>query len=409
MSPISFPVSDQAADPYGWFLSRVYDARKDATATYVADTGHTLTQETHSASTHSFTTRWKNGTLRNYANVRIECGSKAPALNNWGSTSYSSPKPDWATLAAFGQQAIANRAPARANFEASQFLGELREGLPSIIGAAVLKGRVKDVMKNAGGEYLNLQFGWLPLVSEIKKLCSTLMDVESILTNKRGQNGKPVRASFAPPALLSSDTQTFSTLVLGAVIGDLNVGSHVSPAIVPLVRAQPSGYVTTSGLDGYDVKIIRSVSTERRFSGSFTSNYSYPGANADWLEKATALMNLELTPTVLWELAPWSWLVDWFFKIQSTIESNQIAADKRIVMNYGYVTQVDRMACLITGNIAERGSSGDPTFRAPFTSMSEHSYIKRMRANPFGFQASSWSGLSLDQLAILGALGIRRA
>lgn len=408
-APYAVPVSDQLADPYAWYLSRVYNARKSKAATYVADTGHSVHMEDHSYHPVDFTVGRVVGSTHipiPFRGVYFAPNSNAPNLAGWGSAYWHNPVPSYSDLAAFGQQAISRRAPAHAEFSLSQFLGELREGLPSILGAALLKARTKDALKATGGEYLNVQFGWLPMVSDLKKLVQTLLDLEAILSNKRGQFGQPQRATFSPPPIQIGDTQSIGltglTLTGGAWGGNTLAPTHVRTWV-------NKGYNTayTSLVYASDVVAIRSGTRERRFTGSFTSSYVYPGADATWLEKASALISLEVTPQVLWELAPWSWLVDWFFKIQSTIESNSVAGDQRIVMNYGYVSQKDTFRTLITGKLWYY-PNGSNQYMPVVGSLTEHTYHRRVRANPFGFQAASPGELNAHQLSILAALGISR-
>lgn len=145
----------------------------------------------------------------------------------------------------------------------------------------------------------------------------------------------------------------------------------------------------------------------RWFDGSFTSFFDYPDVDSDWLTKARALVAMDLTPEVLWELAPWSWLVDWAFRIQSSIKANALAGDKQIVMNYGYVMERTSFRSMFKGTITRYNSYPLVGLEKFFLS-TEDQYFTRLRANPFGFTASSPSALSVDQLAILGALGLSR-
>lgn len=409
------PVPDHVADPYGGFLSRTYAARQAPDAIYVRDTGHPFASAKWFGKPVSFRTKQLGYYyVYDYSNVRLAPAGTAPALQNWGSSSWTVPVPSYGDLAAFGQQAIASRAPASAAFEMSQFLGELKEGLPSLIGSALIKGRVKDVLRNAGGEYLNVQFGWLPMVSDLKKLCSILLDTEAVLANRKGKQGRPQHTTFSPPEVLSSDTSTTAVQATAAGCGDrlITLDESVISA-AGRYGAHLSGdarySVASTSISLRDCAITRTASRKRKFTGSFTSSFPYPGADASWLEKASALMNWELTPQVLWELAPWSWLVDWFLRIQSTIESNSIAGDKRIVMNYGYVTQLDTYRVLITGIPVERSNPDLSVNPMSVSTVEEFTFVRRVRANPFGFQVSTFQGLNPSQVSILAALGLSRS
>jgi hypothetical protein len=81
-------------------------------------------------------------------------------------------------------------------------LGEiLREGIPKAVGAAALKNRFSDY-RDIGGEYLNYQFGWAPIVSDLKSVASAISNSERILRQLERDSGKNVRRKFAfPPTL----------------------------------------------------------------------------------------------------------------------------------------------------------------------------------------------------------------
>lgn len=116
-------------------------------------------------------------------------------------------------------------------------------------------------------------------------------------------------------------------------------------------------------------------------------------------------------PEVLWQLAPWSWMVDWFVKIQDTLGVVALASDQKVVMNYGYVMERARYRSVLTFSPISGGGIYYPTKNQlkRYTVVTESQYNRRIRANPFGFQVSSFGGFSPDQLAILAALGISRS
>jgi hypothetical protein len=120
-------------------------------------------------------------------------------------------------------------------------------------------------------------------------------------------------------------------------------------------------------------------------------------------------MDLKPDAEVLWELAPWSWLVDWFLHLQDTIASNELAANDRLIMHYGYAFE----KTVYTTELYWRRSSGsagtwfDVPSRGKY--IAETTYKTRLRANPFGFQVQPDGFLNGNQMSILGALGLTKA
>jgi hypothetical protein len=120
---------------------------------------------------------------------------------------------------------------------------------------------------------------------------------------------------------------------------------------------------------------------------------------------ASHLLGIELTPETLWNLAPWSWAVDWFSNTGDVVSNLTSWSSDGLVMHYGYMMEHS----IVTRNYYSRGSrflfangSSAPDLR--FVTETK----QRVRANPFGFNAT-WSGLSPVQTAIAAALGLSRS
>jgi hypothetical protein len=125
---------------------------------------------------------------------------------------------------------------------------------------------------------------------------------------------------------------------------------------------------------------------------------------AQFATYADKVLGASLTPETLWNLAPWSWAVDWFSNTGDVLHNLQSFQSDGLVMRYGYMmvhTIVKDTYRLSSSNLGNDSSSGV----SPLAYVTETK--TRAKANPYGFGAS-WNGLSPHQLAILGALGITR-
>jgi len=118
--------------------------------------------------------------------------------------------------------------------------------------------------------------------------------------------------------------------------------------------------------------------------------------------EAKKLLGISLTPETLWNLAPWSWTVDWFSNAGDVISNVSDWATDGLVMRYGYLMEhsIVKDTYLMNGTGSKSVPSCPPLQLVTETKL-------RKRANPFGF-GLTWNGLSAVQLAILGALGISR-
>ena len=126
-------------------------------------------------------------------------------------------------------------------------------------------------------------------------------------------------------------------------------------------------------------------------------------------DRLATLMSLDITPSVLWELSPWSWLVDWYADIGGALASAEAASSNRVVSTYCYAMEETNTKVSFDAVILGT-SSPSIIYDGPRTLNYTWNYTRkrRVRANPFGFSGSSSSALEGPQMAILGALGLTK-
>jgi hypothetical protein len=290
-------------------------------------------------------------------------------------------------LQELGTTAIARCAPGNSPADVVTFLGELlKDGIPSLVGHQSWKDRALTA-RAAGSEYLNLAFGWAPLVKDISSFANALIHAEKVLAQYERDAGKVVRRRYQFPTTRSNTQET--------------------------LRVDTIPYSTISGGFMYDQTrprgdLVRTREIERRqwFSGAFTYylpvGYDSRVGFGRLASLAQHLLGIHLTPDVLWELTPWSWAIDWFTNTGDIIHNLSRFADGGLVLRYGYMmehTIVKDIYTMTTTNM--RGYSSVP----PLTMVTETK--KRVKAHPFGF-GMTWDGMSTFQASILAALGITR-
>lgn len=254
----------------------------------------------------------------------------------------------------------------------------------------MLKNRFRDY-RDIGGEYLNYQFGWKPIVSDVKKVAKAVSDSERILTQLQRDSGKTVRRRFKFPPVLSTKTSVGT----GRPYPALNSTSYYSD----MTR-----------------QVIDTVEQRKWFSGAFTYHFemsdSQMGRLRDQARNARVLLGLDLNPSVLWNLSPWSWLADWVSNAGDVLSNVSTFSHDGLVMRYGYImeTTMETRSVLYSGGTyynQPNGNGGNvyplPNVSGVFTRTTK----QRLPATPFGFGLTS-DGFDPRQWAILGALGISR-
>jgi len=197
-------------------------------------------------------------------------------------------------LDALGASAISASKPTNSVADLSVAMGEiLSEGLPKLIGASTWRDRTLRA-KNAGDEYLNYQFGWAPLVSEISDVASVIARGSQILAQYERDSGKVVRRRWNFTPIKSTEGSTLRTGVNAYVLG-------------PVHSLQAAG-LRNQG----KVYLTRESVIQRWFAGAFTYYLPPQGTVAGEYLRAKKLYGTGLTPETVWNLTPWSWAVDWF-------------------------------------------------------------------------------------------------
>jgi len=296
-------------------------------------------------------------------------------------------------LGPIGTKAIALVKPTNNVANLAVDLFEIKqEGLPKLFGAHLWKDKTLSA-KAAGSEYLNEEFGWKPLVSDIRSGSYAAANAHKILESYERNSHKMVRRRYEFPVEMSENWSTVGTPVRA-------VGS---PNAIESVLWDP---LNTRG------SVVKCTRFYRRtwFSGAFT--YHLPvGFNSrhkliSAASQAGPLLGIELTPEVIWSATPWSWALDWVSNMGDIVSIYSDMQADGLVIKYGYVMEhtVTSDTYYFTGKAGYRPGTytGWPT---PIVSYVETK--RRKKATPFGFEVT-WNSFTPRQLAIAAALGITR-
>lgn len=321
----------------------------------------------------------------------------------------------WSDLPAYAQAAYAKAAPLPSSFSLGQFLGELPQGLPRF-GTAFAKADLlskSKTLKAVGDDYLNVTFGWIPFLSDLISAGQALAGATTALLGPKGPTHREryegqvesMRSYSGSGPFIALASTTRSTADRSRFTDDYRIFNEKLG--MPPTAQNAAGLGDGSGRLTATYTVTERIVTNRWFEGSFTFIPKI-GFNPDsYLDRLQELMNPEITPAVLWELAPWSWLVDWFVKIGDSIAANEVASDNRIISNYAYAMEsrkIERGAILtnLTGGVKYAGPNA---IARRWTTTGK----RRIRANPFGFKPMTNTNLNPNQWMIMAALGLSRA
>lgn len=285
-----------------------------------------------------------------------------------------------------GQEGIRDTLPTKSPASLAQALIELkREGIPSLLGSTLLR---RDSLRNparAGSEeFLNLEFGIKPLIRDLQEASLAVLQAQEILDSyKEGAGKKQHRQRTFPTTVETSHTHT-----LGSVSN--------RPWYTVSYRFP---------IHGRPVTTVTSTRISEKFTGAFTYHLGdsfYSDSLSGYSEQASYLLGLKLTPELLWEVTPWSWLSDWVFNIGINISNAQALMSDGLVLRYGYIMRhTHKSMAWSMDAISNENGVLLPSATLNFERK------QRIRATPYGFglNASSFSG---RQWSILAALGLTR-
>jgi hypothetical protein len=279
----------------------------------------------------------------------------------------------------FGTSAIARVLPTNPNASLNVALGELkREGIPRLPGSS-MRDRV-DLARKSGNEFLNIEFGWLPLISDVRSFADSVRRSRLLIEQYVRDSDRKIRRRYVP---LPQTLET--TLWSGTGI------AHGQNILCP------------------NSTITRTTELRYWFSGAF--RYHVPLADGfigrlrNMESKANYLFGTRLTPELLWNLAPWSWAVDWFTNVGDVVHNISTLGADGLVMQYGYAMREMRVVELHRGSYSFSDSVGSHAGTVSREIGSQ--WKQRIAAHPYGFGIDDTS-LSAMQLAILTALGLTR-
>jgi hypothetical protein len=300
----------------------------------------------------------------------------------------------------YGTRAIARALPTNSVANLSNDLAEIaREGFPRL---PLYQFRDKVYShRELGGDYLNLQFGWNPLIQSVLKTLYAVVNAPIILEQYHRDSGRNVRRSRGFEPIISNkieDVYAFTS------VNNLWSGPGASmgnPTFSDL-------FYTAGGSPGTSFLVNHSLRQDYWFSGAFTYflniNEDLVSQAYGFAQEAEKLLGLGVTPEVLYNLTPWTWLFDWFANIGDIIHNATAFSQNNLVMRYGYLMRkTTRASSGTVSGISINGKSLPPIL-ASYTTVQK----ERVKATPYGFGLNP-DTFSNGQWAILAALGMTKA
>lgn len=274
-----------------------------------------------------------------------------------------------------GATAIAHTVPTAPVFNGLASMAEVaKDGIPSIVGVQSWREQT-NVARKAGGEYLNVEYGWLPLVSDMRNFARAVKRHHSILSDLKAGSGKWTRDGYSFPSQTTFEAQGGTCFIY---------------------MASDSGKSAVANCN-----LITYQENRTWFKGAFS--YVLPasdtqlGKAALYASYADKLLGVKPTPAAIWQATPWSWALDWFTNAGDVMTNISQLGQNGTVLEYGYMMSTCKTSYTINHAAGIYNTAGSRTLL--------REYKKRYPANPYGFGVTNES-LTAAQVAIVAALGL---
>jgi hypothetical protein len=297
-------------------------------------------------------------------------------------------EPDTTAMWGLGGTAIARCAPDQTSFDVPDFLAQTYVGgIPKAFGVQALRAKAWEIRnlyragksaKSLAGEYLNVEFGWLPLVHDVLNFCRTVSDSQKVLQDLTDGSGHKTRTGYRFPVQTSTST------------------SDRGPFVYSL-EGSKSGWSTGGKFSSTTVS-----ETTTWFKGCFTYTIPKPSTMSTldrYKSFADHVLGLgpRINPEVMWDAAPWSWAVDWAVNVGDVAHNIALFSRDSLHMQYGYI--------MTHASAVTDWQFYGTTVTPPLSARGVSEWKKRFPASPYGF-GLTYDGLSSTQKAILAAVGI---
>lgn len=248
----------------------------------------------------------------------------------------------------------------------------------------------------AGDEFLNVKFGWAPIVSDLRRMYNLWKTMDKRLASLIKHNGRWQKRSCT----LVDQTN---------VITD----SRTYPWAFASLQGAPPNW-----MDGTSKWTSVTRTTEKVWYMGAYYYYVPDIGSSQWTRRAKlTLFGALPTPEAVWSVVPWSWLIDWFSNVGDLMSNISPNAVDNCMLGRSFVMRhyTQETTCTVetshTGIHTRNGNLGAEwdSFGGTFTSYEKlETKVRAGGCNPFGLDVGL-SNLSNGQLGILAALGASRS
>lgn len=329
------------------------------------------------------------------------------STQDWSGTGFS------ADDITYGTRAMQKVSPDQSPAHLLQALVELKQDFPRVPFAGLLKDAkpispgayrrqesrdhsLTSFLHTPADETLNYFFGVQPTLQDLYQVLNAVIRAGKLIEQWRKDAGRVVRRSLHYDQM---------TTVNDSRSGSSRTTRAFGPCFLDDRNTAWSNAILFDGNEQVLVSRLQTTTDKYSFVGAFTY-YIDPildrlGPAGVAFNNAQHLLGLSADANTIWQLTPWTWLIDWFVNLGDCISLMNRIQDKSLVLKYGYLMRESELKTSLT--VDHLTLKSGVTLRDIRTDYVIRRKV-RIRSTPYGFGLNTQS-FSLTQWAILAALG----
>lgn len=319
-----------------------------------------------------------------------------------------------------GAEILRSARPTRPHSNLTQWFGELRQFgdltnvttkiRPQDLNTPGFRGEVERFRQGGaavGGAYLAGQFGWVPFFGELLNALEVCANSDALINQFVRDSGKLVRRSRE--RVLKQEVYTGNGTLNGA--SSYNHRTLNYDGIGVQVGWRP-GYMSSRLSTTFESTVT--VTDKLRAGATWEYFVADPngslGRIREFNQRAKLLLGDPLLSySTLWELAPWSWLVDWHTDIGGLLSFQESVAEDSLVARRAYTSVLRDIDVVTRHDNYHYNTTGTWVGDAPIAhSTASLRQVRRRQGSPYDM-GIDWTGYTTQQWFILGALGLTNA
>lgn len=298
--------------------------------------------------------------------------------------------------------------PNRAEIDLARSLGEMKD-YPRLARASSYVPRGPNFL---GSAYLNVVFGILPTYRDIASAAEMVIESEDTVNNYLAQEKARIRKTMSETIWSASDgglkrgkASAFRQLDAPYDIGGFPC--RVSKLLHSGIATRSDIIVPTIHWSWWAERVRKAFAT---FEFFIPKPQGVEGRLQRYAKSARALLGSGVTASTVYDLTPYSWMVDWFIDVGGLLRYQQNVADNQTVASRAGWTTTDFLtfSAQMSVEIDKTGVSSPRNVVFDFSPGGSatvvYRNVHRRRGNPYSM-SPNWD-LSPQQLAITAAMGL---